>query len=453
MAEQRVLIVDDESVVRFGVRKYLNKHGYEVEESDSIQSAEQVFHRCLPDAVVLDYRLPDGNGLELLLRLKAIDSDVPVIILTGHGSIDLAVQAMKEGAEHFLTKPLEMPALLVLLTKCIENRRNRQKQKARQSRQQRQTAAPFLGDNPAIQRLADQARKVVASERPILIQGETGTGKSLLAQWLHNNSPRANEPFVDLNCAGLSREFLETELLGHEKGAFTGAVASKQGLLEVANRGTLFLDEVGDMDLQIQPKLLKVLEEKRFRRLGDVRDRRVDTRLIAATHQDISLLVREKKFRSDLYFRISAIPLVIPSLRDRNEDTPLIAQQMLFSIGTEMGCPEIRLSLDAIEAIRSYRWPGNIRELRNVLDRAVLLRDTDVIDLKDLSFDLAMAAEFPAPGESITLDDVERQHIEKMLIEENGSVKAAARRLNMPKSSLYYRIKRHGIVPQRIAKS
>jgi DNA-binding NtrC family response regulator len=290
MAKEKILVVDDEAGVRFGIGDFLESQGYEVGEADSCQGMLDIFRTSRPDAAIVDYMLPDGHALDLLPRLRDIDPTVPLILLTAHGSIDLAVRAVKEGAEHFLTKPVELSALLAILRRTLENRRNRQRQLASKSRQTREEVDPFLGTSAAIRQLAEQVRKVLVTESPILIQGETGTGKEVLAKWLHNHGPRAEEAFVDLNCAGLSRELLETELFGHEKGAFTGATASKSGLLEVAHRGTVFLDEVGDMDPQVQPKLLKVLEEKGFRRLGDIRDRHVDTRLIAATHQDLSLL-------------------------------------------------------------------------------------------------------------------------------------------------------------------
>ena len=286
MGRNKILIVDDEPGLRFGVRDFLELQGFEIDEAESCQSAQQRFRTSRPDIVVADYLLPDGTALDLLPRLKEIDPEIPLLILTGHGSIDLAVRAIKEGAEQFLTKPLELPALLVILERILENKRNLHKQRANKTREVRAAIDPFVGTSPAILELAEQARKVVlATESPILILGETGTGKGVLSRWLHANSPRSDEAFVDLNCAGLSRELLETELFGHEKGAFTSAISSKQGLFEVAHRGTIFLDEIGDVDLQIQPKLLKVLEDKRFRRVGDVRDRQVDVRLNGYSHR------------------------------------------------------------------------------------------------------------------------------------------------------------------------
>ena len=317
MRKSRILIVDDDAAIRFAIGDFLSTHGYLTEQAADCRQAEEALPVFSPDALLADYMMPDGNALELLARLRAINSEIPVVILTGHGSIDLAVRAIKEGAEQFLTKPLELPTLLVVLERVLENQRNRQRQEAGRSRQARRVMDPFLGTSAAIRALADEAQRVADSDRSVLIQGETGSGKGVLARWLHENGPRAKDPFVDLNCAGLSRELLETEIFGHEKGAFTGAAASKSGLLEIAHRGTFFLDEIGDMDLQVQPKLLTAVEEKRFRRLGDVRDRTVDVRLVAATHQDLGQLVREKRFRGDLYFRINARRLEVPPLRQR----------------------------------------------------------------------------------------------------------------------------------------
>src|SRR6476659_3597439 len=387
MARNKVLVIDDEPGVRFGIRDFLEQQGYEIEEAESCEDAQHLFRTTRPDIVIADYMLPDGTALDLLPRLKEIDSDIPLLVLTAHGSIDLAVRAIKEGAEQFLTKPLELPALAVILTRLLQKQRNHHKQLASKSRQVRQAIDPFIGTSAAIRTLKEQARRILSTESPVLVLGGTGTGKGVRARWLHDNSPRAEEAFVDLNCAGLSRELLETELFGHEKGAFTSATASKQGLFEVAHRGTIFLDEVGDVDLQIQPKLLKVLEEKRFRRVGDVRDRQVDVRLIAATHQDIGQFVREKKFRNDLYFRISTIPLSFPPLRERSEDIPTMAQYLLNKLSADLGRGEIILDESCIKALQAYSWPGNIRELRNVIERAVLLSDQRRITIKDLHFD------------------------------------------------------------------
>ena len=444
------MIVDDEPAVRFGIRDFLELQGYEIEEAESCRDARNVFSTSRPDIVIADYMLPDGTALELLPRLKDIDSEIPLLVLTAHGSIDLAVKAIKEGAEQFLTKPIEMSALHVIITRLLETQRKHHKDVASTSRRVRKAIDPFIGTSSAIRALAKQARKFLTTESPVLILGETGSGKGVLARWLHDNSPRAEEAFVDLNCAGLSRDLLETELFGHEKGAFTSATASKQGLFEVAHRGTIFLDEVGDVDVQIQPKLLKVLEDKRFRRVGDVRDRQVDVRLIAATHQDINELVQQKKFRDDLYFRISTIPLFFPPLRERVEDIPIVAQYLLDKVSADLGRGQIQLSDDCLKALQEYTWPGNIRELRNVIERAVLLSEGNSIGLHDVNFFAQVNVGAPAPDSRLTLLQLEKQHIQRVLQEEGGRVEKAANRLGIPRSSLYQKIKKHQIVmPQR----
>jgi DNA-binding NtrC family response regulator len=392
----------------------------------------------------MDYKLPDGTAMELLPRLKELDATVPIILLTAHGSIELAVRAVKEGAEQFLTKPVELSVLKVLLERLVERRMERQRQLADRSRSQHGHPDPFVGVSAVIRDLREQAERIADADSPILLQGETGSGKSVLARWLHEHGSRRDAPFVDLNCAALSKELLDSELFGHEKGAFTGAVAAKQGLLEVADRGTLFLDEIGDMDVQVQPKLLKVLEEKRFRRVGDVRDRRVDVRLVAATHMDLSAAAREKRFRSDLYFRISALILVVPPLRERPEDIPLLARHFLAELGARRGRGEVTLQPDAELALSRYAWPGNIRELRNVLERAVLLSGGRALSRGDLRFEPSGEAEAEDTSH-LTLEEVERRHIERALRLEAGHVERAAQRLGIPRSSLYERLKRLGI--------
>jgi DNA-binding NtrC family response regulator len=450
MSRNRILIVDDEPGVRFGIRDFLELQGYEIDEAENCREAQDIFRTSRPDVVIADYMMTDGTALDLLPRLKEINPDTPLLILTAHGSIDLAVRAIKEGAEQFLTKPLELPALATILKRLLENQRNRHKQLASKSRQVRLAIDPFIGESPKIKALAEQAKKLLATESPLLILGETGSGKGVLARWLHENSTRAEEAFVDLNCAGLTRELLETELFGHEKGAFTSATASKQGLFEVAHRGTIFLDEIGDVDLQIQPKLLKVLEDKRFRRLGDVRDRQVDVRLIAATHQDLGQLVRERRFRDDLYFRVSTIPLAFPPLRERVEDIPTVAQYLLEKVAADLGRGEIKLEPESVKALQSYSWPGNIRELRNVIERAVLLSEDRNISIKDLHFDGNSASRSTYLDSNLTLSELERQHIERVLREEQGRVEKAARRLGIPRSSLYQKLKKYQLDSSRV---
>jgi DNA-binding NtrC family response regulator len=446
----RVLLVDDEPQLRSALRRALELRRHTVEEASTCRAAEETVRRVQCDVAILDYELPDGDALKLLPRLRAADPDLPAVILTGHASIDLAVRALQEGADHFLTKPVELSTLGVVVERLLEQRRTRRRLRAHDERRARLEVDPFACTSSAVRRLAEQASRVAASDSAVLVQGETGTGKGVLSRWLHDHGPRASEPFVAINCAGLARELIESELFGHVKGAFTGAVVPKTGLLEVANRGTVFLDEIGDIDLAVQPKLLKALEEKQIRRVGDVTDRSVDIRLIAATHQDLAALVREKRFRSDLYFRISTIPLTVPPLRERVEDIPVLARHMLDRLSIDLGRPPVELTPEALRSLQGYHWPGNIRELRNVLERGLLLSEGALLAPADLHFELALAGP-PDVGEDLpTLKELERRHIERVLRLEGGRVADAAKRLGIPRSSLYQKIKEYRIAPSKV---
>jgi DNA-binding NtrC family response regulator len=478
VSKGRILLVDDNESIRESVGLFLQASGYQPETAASLAEALAAIERGHFDAAVIDYMLPDGNALDLLARLKEGGGAAPpVVLLTGHGSIDLAVKAIQAGAEHFLTKPVQMAALLVVLQRLTEGKRALRREAASRTRTSRRAIDAFVGRSPAIRRLAEDARRVAGSDMAVLIQGETGSGKGVLANWLHANGPRAEEALVDLNCAGLNAQFLETELFGHERGAFTGAVSAKQGLFEIAHRGTIFLDEIGDVDPQVQPKLLKLLEEKRFRRLGDVKDRTVDVRLVAATHLDLGEAVAQKRFRSDLFFRISTLPLVVPALRQRPEDIPEVARRLLEGIGASRGQPDLRLDASADRALAAYPWPGNVRELKNVLERAALLADSPLLTAESLrlggSVQMAMAAALPqsAPqqvpeelgperistpppaqavdDEIVSLEENERRYIVRVLAQKAGHVEETARALGLARSSLYQRLKRYGIGPSR----
>jgi DNA-binding NtrC family response regulator len=432
-----LLVVDDDPVICFAVTDYFEQKGYDVVTANSVAEGQVTFRSRRPDVAVIDYDLPDGDALQLLERFRAVDASCPVIVLTGHGSIDLAVRAVQEGAAHFLTKPLQLASLATVIERSLDESARQRQEVARRSATPR-AMDPFAGTSAAMRELSALARKIAGSDSPVLLHGETGTGKGVLARWLHENGPRARAPFVDLNCAGLSREFLDTELFGHEKGAFTGAVAAKQGLFDVAHGGTLFLDEIGDVDPQLQPKLLKVIEEKRFRRLGDVTDRTVDVRLIGATNHDLEAKARAGTFRADLYFRISTIPVVIPPLRERVEDIPALASEILGRLRRN-----VTIAPEAMRALQEYPWPGNVRELRNAIERAVLLAEGTVLAPHD--FNLRSAAVAPASGDDLqlTLAEVERRHIERVLADSGGRVDRAAERLGLPRSSLYQRLKRY----------
>jgi DNA-binding NtrC family response regulator len=443
LAEDRILVVEDEPALRVGLRNFLESRGFAVSEAPDLKTARGLFQRERPDIVVLDYLLPDGNALDFLPELLAVDRQLPVILLTGHGSIDLAVRAIKEGAENFLTKPVELPALSIVIDRALENQRNRRRLAARQTQQERDEVDPFVGNSPAIRELAREAELALRSAGPILIQGETGSGKGVLARWLHEQGARRDEPFVDLNCAGLSREFLESELFGHARGAFTGAVNEKKGLFEVAHRGTLFLDEIGDLDPVVQPKVLKAIEDKRFRRMGEVADRQVDVFLIAATNRDLVGMAAEGKFRRDLMFRINTFPLALPLLQERREDIAPLSLRLLARLGRDLGRPGKRLTTEAVEALRAYPWPGNVRELRNVLERAVLRAEGNEIHPAD--FRLVPPAASAIADRGQTLAEQEIGQIETALREARGNVVEAARRLGIARSTVYQKLKEHGL--------
>ena len=437
-----LLIVEDDEPVRAAMAEFFENDGFEVQQASCLRAARSV--QAHVDVVVSDYFLPDGNALELLHSLQASGRTAPLIVMTGQGTIELAVNSMKEGAEQFLVKPVDLPALKNLIAKVLEGQRNARKQKARTLERSRYRRDPFVGSSTAIRTLAQSARKLLASSSPILIQGETGTGKGVLAAWLHENSSRSEEAFVDVNCAGLTRDLLESELFGFRRGAFTGAISDKPGLFEVAHRGTIFLDEIGDLELAIQPKLLKVVEELRFRRLGDVQDRVVDTRLIAATHHDLAATVTDGRFREDLYFRLNTFTLQIPPLRERREDIPAIAAVVLAQLARDLGREKVTLSPEAIQKLVAYSWPGNIRELRNVLERAIMLADKSRIEPQDFGLEGVQAGRNPGNAVSAsTPEGRERLYIQQVLEAEHGKVAAAAARLGMPRSTLYARIKEY----------
>jgi DNA-binding NtrC family response regulator len=445
-----ILVVDDDPVVRMSIRDLLQTCGFAVREADCCETGIAAFRSHRPDIVLLEHRLPDGDGAHLIGQLRAADPDVPCIVLSSHGTIDLAVQAVKAGAENFVTKPIKRGLLEALIPRLLQQQASRKRTIVQDVREARADLDPFLGTSGAIRGLAEDARRMVAADGPLLLLGETGSGKGVLARWCHRNGPRREEAFVDLNCASLSREFLDSELFGHDRGAFTGAVAAKLGLLEIAHRGILFLDEIGDMDLTIQPKLLKVLEDKRFRRLGETREREVSVRLIAATHHDLRDLVSTRRFRRDLYFRIGTLPLSVPPLRERAEDIPVLIDSLLARLGSELGRPGMQVSGAALAALVDYPWPGNLRELRNLLERAVLLTDGTTIGVRELRLhargDAVSRSTASAVDDDLTLAELERRHIERIYEAEHQNVQRAAVRLGIPRSSLYQKLARLGLL-------
>ncbi|MDF3071332.1 MAG: atoC6, partial [Polyangiaceae bacterium] len=409
----------------------------------SLAEAQKLMAKEAPDLTIVDYQLPDGTAFDLLNHARERESGEAVIVLTGLGTIDLAVRAIKSGAEHFLTKPVDLESLEILVRRTLEQQRDR-RQRAFSAAVASSTPMPFLGKSRAVRRLEEMATAAIESDVPVLILGETGAGKGVLARWIHQNSSRRTEPFVDLNCAGLSRELAESELFGHQRGAFTGAVNHKPGLIEVAHKGTLFLDELGDLDLAVQPKLLKALEEGQFRRVGELAARSSDVRLLAATHRHLAAMVKDDRFREDLLFRINTLTLEIPPLRERVEDIPAVALTVLSDLSRRRGRSAPALGEDALEVLQQYRWPGNVRELRNVLERALLFCKGDLLDRNALRFDRSLAPDRTEESAQ-TLDDAERRHIATVLERAGGKVDDAARILALSRSSLYAKLKKYGL--------
>jgi DNA-binding NtrC family response regulator len=440
----KLLLVDDDAQLRQVLGLYLRRVGFNVFEAATLAEARRHQQKQAPDLTIVDYQLPDGTAFDLLSPPHDRDGSEAVIVLTGLGTIDLAVRAIKLGAEHFLTKPVDLESLEVLVRRTLELQRDRRR-RAVAAVGASETPDPFLGTSQSVKNLAELAAAATESDVPVLILGETGTGKGILARWLHEHGTRRSEPFVDLNCAGLSRELAESELFGHQRGAFTGAINNKPGLIEVAHKGTLFLDELGDLELAVQPKLLTALEEGSFRRVGETSSRVVDVRLIAATHRNLAGMVKDGRFRDDLLFRINTLTLEIPPLRQRPGDVKPLAEAVLHELCRRRGRPAPELTEDVTELLSRYAWPGNVRELRNVLERALLFCKGEVLDRAALRFDRSLEPD--AGADPQTLDDAERRHIMSVLKQTGGKVDDAAKVLALSRSSLYAKLKRYGIRP------
>jgi len=458
MDGNRLLIVEDDPVQRELLGAIFEDEPCKALAAGSLAEARRTLLRFQPDIILLDYQLPDGNALELIRELRAEEPRPAVVVITSLSSVTLAVDLIQEGADHFLVKPVEPGALLALCRRLMDQARLRQNSLAENRLAGQQAFNPFAGASAAIKSLEIRVKQVLGVDVPILLNGETGTGKSALARWVHTQSRRSAHAFVELNCAGLNRELLESELFGHEKGSFTGAGTAKVGMMELADRGTLFLDEIAEMDLQVQAKILKAIEEQTFRRLGDTRDRSVAFGLIGATHHDLEQLLPQGRFREDLYYRISTVQLTVPALRDRREDIPLLAGSFLVRIAARWGTGPLQLSAGAAERLQEHEWPGNIRELRNVLERAVLTRKDSTILPSDLNLGSRPVIQITQPAtpsgqaSHLTLQAVERQHIMAVMQELNFQVGPAAEALGIPRSTLYVKLKTHGIPSSRIQK-
>jgi DNA-binding NtrC family response regulator len=456
-----ILIVEDKDSLRAMLRHALEEQGHSVvEAADEAEALRQV-RDTRPDLVLSDLRLLSGDGVGVLRGAKDIDPELPVIVMTAYGSIQDAVVAMKEGALDFLAKPVDPDHLLLLVERALAQRRMvAENRLLRDELAARRGAPTIIGQDPSLARVMATVHRAAATDTTVLLLGESGTGKELVARSLHALGGRADGPFVAINCAAIPETLLETELFGHEKGAFTGASARKAGRFELAHRGTLFLDEIGDLPIGLQAKILRALEEKKFDRVGGTQPLQVDVRVVAATNRNLKAAVAARQFREDLYFRLSVFPIDIPPLRERPGDIEVLARHFVDRFCRDLKKKTLTLSAEAIDELQRYRWPGNVRELQNCIERAVILVDGDTIRPRhlDLSFRDAVTLEAPAdPWEQVDLSgsltdvtrraivEVERRKIQASLKEAGGQKPRAADLLQVSYKTLLQKLKDYGI--------
>jgi len=444
MAAKKILVVDDEVNVGNSLRLVLEGAGYIVTICRTAADFQRQLPRGRADAYLLDVRLPDGNGIELLHTLRRMDNQAPVIMISGHGTIADAVAATRAGAFDFLEKPLGRDRLLLVLKNALEQAALQQ-ENAR-LRELVGEAPRMIGISSAFQRVVEQAGQVARSDARVLLLGESGTGKELIAAHLHRQSPFASGPFIKVNCAAIPLELLESELFGHEKGAFTGATSCRRGKFELADGGTIFLDEVSDLHEASQAKLLRVLQEGEFQHVGGEETLHVSVRIISATNRDLTAMVAQKKFREDLYYRLSVVPIRVPPLRERPEDIRPLAEYFLEEFCRRNNFKPKRIEDDVFAAMRAYRWPGNVRELRNVMERVAILSVADVITAASIPLEIRMApdADMPSSLEE-TRAQAERDLIQQALEDAGGNVSAAARTLGIERTRLHKRIRALGL--------
>lgn len=448
-----ILIVEDETIIRSALRRLLERNQYQVSEAGSVQEAQERYTIPSFDMVVSDLRLPGAPGTELIKLAEGI----PVLIMTSYASLRSAVDSMKMGAVDYIAKPFDHDEMLQAVARILKDR------------QENRSAAPVSanggkaggerGASPAVadgeigiigscapmQELYSKIRKVAPTDSTVLIQGESGTGKELVARALHNLSKRAKAPLISVNCAAIPETLIESELFGHEKGAFTGASAGRAGLVEAADGGTLFLDEIGDFPLTLQPKLLRFIQDKEYERVGDPVTRRADVRILAATNRDLGAMVAQGQFREDLLYRLNVIVLNLPPLRERAEDILGLAERFLARFVKDYGRPARGFSEAAREAMRQYPWPGNVRELRNVIERASIICNQELVDVDHLGFSAAQSASSaPRIGESLSLEDLEKAHITAVMAS-SATLDQAAKTLGIDASTLYRKRKQYGL--------
>ena len=463
-----ILIVEDDEILADNVQTYLKRNNWDVQVAATAEDALKVLEGLRPDVVLTDYLLPGKTGLELINSIMALDPQIKVIMMTGEGKVQTAVDAMKAGAYDYLTKPVVLAELKIALEKATGVSSMERALSFYQRREAQNSGLDaIIGESPAIAEVKRKVSQILVAERnmasgdlpAVLITGETGTGKELFARSLHVDGVRSNGPFVEVNCASIPSNLLESELFGHERGAFTDAKERRMGLVESADAGTLFLDEIGEVDLPIQAKLLKLLEEKTVRRIGSTRERRVNIRIISATNQHLENMVRDGKFRADLFFRLRIITLRVPPLRERGDDVLRLARHFLEAHGKRYGKRGLAFSEDAEHVLMDYGWPGNVRELRNMLEQTVLLAQDGIITAGQLAICSGLSAaadresgeELPngssaMPRQGMKLSDMERDLVAKTLDKTDWNVSKSAKLLGLSRDMLRYRIEKYGLV-------
>jgi two-component system, NtrC family, response regulator AtoC len=447
MAETRILVVDDDALIRTVLSDRLQRAGNSVAVAASLAEARALLRTFVPDLTLLDMKLPDGDGTELLPELSG-ELDVPVIMMTAHATVQSAVAALRQGARDLLEKPIAYERLETSVAAALEVTALRREVRA--LREQGRSEGTIIGQSPAMQELFRIVERVAPSEQTtVLIEGETGTGKGVIARLIHQLGPRAQQPFVNVTCTALAETIMESELFGHEKGAFTDARAMKRGLVELADRGTLFLDEIGELSPRLQGKLLQFIEDRTFRRVGGTRDLSVDTRLITATNRDLEKDVAAGTFRADLFYRLRVIPLHLPPLRERASDIPELARHFVITYSRDLGKRVRRIEPAAMELLRQYGWPGNVRELRNVIERSVLLADDDVITAAALPPEVRAPRHNGDNGIDIGPNGLDIENLERTLLREalrraEGNRTVAGRLLGLSRHQIRNRLKKYG---------
>ena len=442
------------------LRHALEAQGHTVCEARDEPEAVQQIRQARPAVVLTDLKLPNGDGFGVLRAAKEFDPELPVVVMTAYASIQDAVTAMKEGAVDFLAKPVDPDHLLLMVERAIAQRRMLTEYfLLKEELAERRGAPRIIGEDPKLRQVSQQLHRAAATDTTVLLEGESGTGKELFARALHVLSPRADGPFVAINCAAIPETLLETELFGHEKGAFTGAAARKPGRFELAHRGTLFLDEIGDLPLGLQSKILRALEEKRFERVGGTASLHVDVRVVAATNRNLKVAVGARQFREDLYFRLSVFPITIPPLRERSNDVPILARHFVEKFCRDLNKKVLHLAPAALDELCTYAWPGNVRELQNCIERAVILCDGDTIHTRhlNLSFRPGSTPAPVSPWDQIDLSgtlvdatrrvttEVERRKVEQAMREAKGNRQRAAEQLQVSYKTLVSKLKEFGI--------